>query len=225
MKTLITSGGTCEYIDSVRLMTNVSSGLLGATIANVFERNLFRDSGQFLDQDLTYIHGKKAAMPWRGKCIEAISAQAMYDMLRNLAPRADVIIHCAAISDFTFVRNSETKLKSSSKEDFIAYMAQTIDYTPKILPMLKQWNPTAYVVSFKFEVGLTTEQLLDIGAMAIRNGYSDLVVANDKLEMQREQEHVAHIIDTAYASTTVRSKCAIANEIYRRAWTAKGLRA
>jgi len=36
MKVLITSGGTREYIDDVRVLTNISTGKLGATIANTF---------------------------------------------------------------------------------------------------------------------------------------------------------------------------------------------
>jgi len=34
MKILITSGGTREYIDDVRVLTNLSSGRLGAVIAD-----------------------------------------------------------------------------------------------------------------------------------------------------------------------------------------------
>ena len=36
MKILITSGGTTEYIDDVRVLTNISTGRLGAQIGTCF---------------------------------------------------------------------------------------------------------------------------------------------------------------------------------------------
>jgi len=39
MKILITSGGTREYIDDVRVFTNISSGKLGTINANKFKND------------------------------------------------------------------------------------------------------------------------------------------------------------------------------------------
>ena len=74
----------------------------------------------------------------------------------------DVVIHAMAVSDFGFKRDKSIKLKSNSPEAFIEYMKENIVVNPKILSHIKEWNPDCYLVSFKFEVGLTLSELIKV---------------------------------------------------------------
>lgn len=196
MKVLITAGGTREYIDDVRVVTNISSGALGAKIAEEFYSHGWQ---------VHYVHAKYGIMP----CIqEGISDKArlnswpfvttsdLYDTMKAIlmAFKIDVVIHSAAVSDFTFERNENIKLSSDSADDFIEYMRKTIRPTPKIIQEIKKWAPETYLVGFKFTVGQASEELAETANKLAHKVNADLILANDKVEMTRESEHVMHFI-------------------------------
>lgn len=56
MKILITSGGTSEQIDKVRTITNMSTGKLGAKIANTILKNTF-------DVEVYFLSSNRCEMP------------------------------------------------------------------------------------------------------------------------------------------------------------------
>lgn len=193
---LITAGGTREYIDDVRVVTNISSGALGAKIAEEFYSNGWR---------VHYLHAKYGVMP---RVQEGISDTArlntwpfvtvadLYDTMKTVltAFKVDAVVHSAAVSDFTFERNGNIKLSSSSSEDFIEYLRKTIRPTPKIIQEIKKWAPNTFLVGFKFTVGQTREEMTKTARDLAEKVNADLILANDKVEMSRESEHVMHFI-------------------------------
>jgi len=203
MKILITSGGTREYIDDVRVLTNLSSGRLGAVIA---------DEAVKLGHDVVYLHGVGAVMPGAAynSAIRTIhhptdkegreagdffsvgvkDTAALMEKMAEWVPRAQAVIHAMAVSDFTFDRENPVKLKSNDAEGFIEYMRANIQRTPKVIQKIKDWNPDVYLVGFKFEVGLAHEELAKIAEKAMEANRADAVLANDKAEMVREGEHI-----------------------------------
>jgi phosphopantothenoylcysteine synthetase/decarboxylase len=58
MKILVTSGGTTEYIDEVRVLTNISTGNLGSIIADTFAKHGF---------EVTYLSSKSSILPTNSK--------------------------------------------------------------------------------------------------------------------------------------------------------------
>ena len=50
------------------------------------------------------------------------------------------------------------------------------------------------MVGFKFEVGLDKNQLIEKAVAQIRSCGCDLVVANDKREMEEAGKHIAHLV-------------------------------
>ena len=226
---LVTSGGTSEYIDDVRVLTNISTGKLGAMIA---------DSLACERAEVQYLHGRNARIPsWLGtgtlgscvtahpsgnsiECTEVRSAQDAYDAMEKLVPQMDAVVHAMAVSDFTFKRDAAIKCSSSDAEAFIEYMRQTITKNPKIIGKVKEWNPRTILIGFKFEVGLGLGELVTIADKSITTNGCDLVVANDKAEMTREKEHVAHFVYSeamqqaiGKGNFEVRGKHAIAEEV------------
>jgi phosphopantothenate--cysteine ligase len=195
-KVLITSGGTKEYIDRVRVLTNTSSGKLGALIAS--------HVGMMKDIQVYYVHAEGAVMPeaigmFRLPEIKYYSVKtaqdAMYIMKKLvLEEKIDVVIHCMAVSDFTFKKSSDIKLKSNDPEAFIEYMHKTITLNPKIISQIKEWRPEITLIGFKFEVGIPNEELIALAKESIHKNKCDLVIANDKVEMNRMKEHVAYFV-------------------------------
>lgn len=186
---LVTSGGTMEYIDDVRVLTNISSGKLGATIAEA----LF-DAGA----NVIYLHSKNSVMPnlmgYNISYCPVRTAQDAYNEMERIVPTVDAVIHSMAVSDFTFRRDKAIKCKSNDPQAFIDFMRDTITTNPKIISKVKEWNPKVFLAGFKFEVGITREALIALAEHSIESNGCDVVVANDKTEMEREREHVAHFV-------------------------------
>lgn len=207
MKVLITSGGTSEYIDDVRVLTNISSGKLGSKIAEAFYKS---------GCDVQYIHGKGAILPeFPGsynscECVKGVDR--LIETLEKNVPTADVIIHAMAVSDFGFKRDGNIKLKSNNPQAFIDYMRDTIKINPKVISLIKKWNPDIKLVGFKFEVGITNKNLIELARKSITKNKCELVVANDKVEMATNKKHIAYLV-TKENSVRVEGKEEIANSL------------
>lgn len=197
-RVLVTSGGTSEYIDDVRVLTNISTGRLGAIIAETLEA---------AGHTVTYLCARSAVLPTRSTSAThadnyspnvvvstCTDVKSLMEKMEILVPEHDIIIHAMAVSDFGFKRDKPVKLKSNDPQAFIQHMKENIVINPKILPLIKKWNPDCKVVSFKFEVGRTFEQLAAQALYSMTSTSGDLVVANDKDEMKREQQHIAYIM-------------------------------
>jgi len=204
-RVIITSGGTSEYIDDVRVLTNISTGKLGLEIASVLHA----------EHDIIYVHGKSAAAPYPDsdfKTIEVRGAEDLMEVLKEEVPKADVIIHAMAVSDFGFDLTKPIKLKSDDPEAFIESMRERIKINPKIISFIKEWNPSIFLVGFKFEVGKDSSELIDIARKSLEKNRCDLVVANDKEEIKSNNAHVAYLVNNKF-STKVVGKLEIAKEL------------
>lgn len=203
-KIMVTSGGTREYIDDIRVVTNVSTGALGATIA---QELLERGANVF------YVHGKQTYMPQSYKygdlgeqgllsCHGIVTVKDLMDTMHGLIESFDIdtVVHSAAVSDFTFKKTKNIKLSSNSPEDFVKFLGKTIRKTPKIIKHIKKWNPDITLVGFKFTVGKNIREICDIACEALKKNGADLVVANDKREMNRLGEHRAYLINSSDAT-------------------------
>lgn len=97
MKVLITAGGTTEQIDSVRSITNTSTGRLGCLIAEAYER-----LGEI--EKIYFICGRSSLLP------ESVKAEVIYiDNVKSLEAAVrkviandtiDIIVHSMAVSDY-----------------------------------------------------------------------------------------------------------------------------
>lgn len=192
---VVTSGGTREYIDDVRVVTNISTGALGAKIAAEL---------CFGGANVYYIHSVNARMPIVdedvGGTITHYPIKTCNDLLNTMkiiieTVKPTAVIHSAAVSDFTFKKDGEVKLSSESSEDFIEYMRQTIIKNPKIIQHIKEWDASTILIGFKFTVGKTKKELLDIAYESGLKNKCDAVFANDKSMMNLYKSHVGFLID------------------------------
>lgn len=220
MKTVIvTTGGTREDIDEVRFLTNISTGKLGCAIAKQFlgwtqvilirTETSTRMDAENVDESISCIKSVLGGYATKNlnKVIDMLAKKTpfslveitvrstgdAYVVLEKLIPYADAVVHAMACGDFGFKPLTE-KLKSNDPQAFIESLRQRIIVNPKILRSFIEWNPDIYIVSFKFEVGKTIDELIAIAKESMCNANGDLVVANDKTEMQTKKDHVAHFI-------------------------------
>ena len=214
LNVVVTSGGTREYLDEVRVLTNISTGKLGARIATVFMKH---------GHDVTYVAPKSAVEPddVDYNRIKVTNVKSLMDAMEMLVPKADVVIHSMAVSDFTFDLKEATKISSDSAEAFVEHIRKTITKTPKVIANFRTWNPKAILVGFKFTVGKTSKELMEIANKLMADNSLDMVFANDKTQMQKEGEHVGTLLMKDW-SEKLRSKEDIAEGIFTNVVRLKG---
>ena len=92
-RVLVTAGATREYIDDVRILTNISTGKLGAVIADEFMQQY--GPGFSYKHEVTYLHGRGAVLPQHhsvhGINIRQITGVSeLKDVMQELVPEHDV---------------------------------------------------------------------------------------------------------------------------------------
>ena len=166
-KVIITAGGTYEEIDSVRGITNRSSGKMGLEIA----KEAFIQGA-----DVTLITGSiKVHVPKIFDSIKINSTEEMKKVIIKLIPESDVFVSAAAVSDFTVEKTSEKQDKISSKEDLTLYLKKA----PKIINIIKEINPNIFLVGFKAEYNVSDEELISLAHKKMESSGADLMIAND----------------------------------------------
>jgi phosphopantothenoylcysteine decarboxylase / phosphopantothenate---cysteine ligase len=166
-KVIITAGGTYEEIDSVRGITNRSSGKMGLEIA----KEAFIQGA-----DVTLITGSiKVHVPKIFGRIKINSTKEMKKEIIKLIPESDVFVSAAAVSDFTVEKTSEKQDKISSKKDLTLYLKKA----PKIINIIKEINPNIFLVGFKAEYNVSDEELISLAHKKMESSGADLMIAND----------------------------------------------
>jgi phosphopantothenoylcysteine decarboxylase/phosphopantothenate--cysteine ligase len=103
VRVLVTAGRTEEEIDSVRYISNRSSGKMGFAIAR---------KAADLGADVTLIHGPVDVAPPAVKSVTRIkSAAELRKAVSKAFPKCDVLVMTAAVADYTPVKKSGEKLK------------------------------------------------------------------------------------------------------------------
>ncbi len=123
-KVLVTAGPTFEAIDTVRGITNLSSGKMGYAIA---------EAAGALGADVTLVSGPTSvAAPAAAHFVYVTSAAEMLNAVKAHVAGSDFFFGVAAVADYTPVAASSRKLKKSTEaielklkptEDILAYVA------------------------------------------------------------------------------------------------------
>lgn len=108
-RVLITAGGTQEKIDPVRFISNYSTGKMGFALAHACARR---------GAEVTLVCGSVTAElvnPFGMiRRVDALSAQAMYEVCTAEWAKHDMAILCAAVADFTPAQTAEQKIKKEA---------------------------------------------------------------------------------------------------------------
>jgi len=178
LRVLITSGGTAEPIDGVRVLTNTSTGATGAEIATHLAR---------AGHDVVLLRARSAVRPETPCCEELFTTFADLDaaLTRLLgAEQFDAVIHAAAVSDYgvEFVAADGEILPAASagKLDSATPPLLRLRPLPKLLDTLRARSAAPLrVVAFKLTHGASAEAARAEVARLFARAQPDAVVHND----------------------------------------------
>lgn len=209
MKILVTSGGTSEAIDSVRSITNHSTGRLGKIIAETLLA---------AGHEVCLMTTKRAVKPEAHPNLTIREINNTNDLLLEMQERVkdyQVLIHSMAVSDYTpvYMTGLEEVQASSNLEEFLskqnhqAKISSTdevqvlfLKKTPKIISLVKEWNPAIHLIGFKLLVDVTEDHLVDIARKSLIKNQADLIIANDLTQISAKQ-HRAIFVEKDYLQT------------------------
>ena len=160
-KVLLTAGPTYEPIDTVRGITNISSGKMGYALARAC-----RDAGA----EVTLVSGPTALTPpTLVRTIAVQSAQDMYQAVLGEVGRSDIFISVAAVADYRVKNRAEHKIKKGEGLPVIE-----LEENPDILATVAGLPAAPFCVGFAAE----SQNLLAYADQKRRRKKVPLLVAN-----------------------------------------------
>ena len=196
-------GGTYEPIDSVRGITNKSSGKMGLALAR---------EAYIRGADLTLVVANVSVeIPSVFNVVRVETSSQMNDAILKLIPDSDIFISAAAVSDFEFRKKSDKKIDSSSS------LFLNLKPTTKIIRQIKQINPDIFLVGFKAEFNISRDEIIQCARKQIADAGTDLVIAND---ISKDNCHFGSdnnevlIVDDEVLTVPLASKREIAKKIF-----------
>ncbi len=106
MHFLITAGGTREYIDPVRFISNASSGKTGFALARAALK---------AGHKVTLISAAGLPAPAKIKTVYVGTAGEMFAAVKKYFPKCDSLVMAAAVADYTPARSAKTKIKKVNR--------------------------------------------------------------------------------------------------------------
>lgn len=181
MKILITGGGTCEPIDTVRYITNFSTGRTAAFLADFFCKK---------GADVTALMAENAQKPKDARIITYRTFSDLQKLLESECKNSNygAIIHAAAVSDYSvqeicvdgkiFQGGAISKIPSG--KEILLKMQEN----PKLLYKIKQWSGNSTkLAAFKLTSGASEEEQQNAVKkifLAQKDFAPDFVVQNEK---------------------------------------------
>ena len=137
-KVLITSGPTQEPIDSVRYISNRSSGKMGASLARAALQ---------MGAQVTVVAGPQVEpLPLGATVRSVLTAQEMHDEAMALAPNFDLIFGVAAVADYRVADPKTGKLRRDGNS-----LSLQLIPNPDIIASLASVAKNAVVIGFAAE--------------------------------------------------------------------------
>jgi len=166
LQVLVTAGGTREFIDPVRVISNRSSGKQGYAIA---QEALDRGADVTLITAPTHL-----CPPFAATCVDISTAKEMEQAVMKHAPKADALIMAAAVSDFTVANIQTDKIKRNEGKLALKLVA-TDDILKAVALTRKKSHKPAVVIGFAAE----SKDLIRNAGRKLSDKDLDLIVAND----------------------------------------------
>ncbi len=196
---LVTAGPTPVRIDAVRIITNKFRGTLGKLIAQeayllgAEVKLLLGDTGMPVPEYLDVRYHSDFAQ-YRENTLSALTEQ-----------KYDGGIFSAAVADFQPKEVYPGKFPSENE------LHLDFTHTPKVIKEVRERFPELYMVTFKYEEGISKEGLLEIARGRVQSGFQ-MVVAN-RGEDYVEAKHRAYIVGTEGILAQPEGKKEIAREL------------
>ncbi|MFX0138351.1 MAG: bifunctional phosphopantothenoylcysteine decarboxylase/phosphopantothenate--cysteine ligase CoaBC [Candidatus Hodarchaeota archaeon] len=168
-KILITAGPTREAIDSVRFVSNKSSGRMGIELAKETSARgaeVLLIAGECMVKLPDYINTKHVVST--DDFIKTVKEEISYN-------NYDFFISAAAVSDYKPVDCIEGKISSDNVEELHVNMK----LTPKIIDVARKKDYNLFIIAFKAETNVSKSELIERAYNRLLKSEADLIVAND----------------------------------------------
>lgn len=167
IQVLITSGGTSEPIDDVRVITNRSTGKTASVVADHLVESGF---------EVTFLHGENSLKPKNPT--QNLSFSSFSDLQSKLElelknSNYDWVIHTAAVSDYS-VQPTDGKISSDADEIILK-----LKRNPKLIDQIKKISPKSKLVGFKLTSTSNQQTISEKVDKLFSNAQCDFVVQND----------------------------------------------
>ena len=209
---LVTSGGTMEYIDPVRVITNLSSGKMGNAI--------IKESLQ-LGAHVTHVIGNSSVMcTSKSSYLETIKVGTSDEMYTTViseirSKKYDLVIFAAAVTDFKLLQIHKKKIPSQVSHPINLELVPT----KKIIDEIKLIDKNIFLVGFKAYSDVSNTFLINKAKKKLKECNADIIIANDvgrtrtkigfdynEVFIVRQKESVIHL--------KVQSKDSIAKKLF-----------
>ncbi len=195
MRVLLSAGGTREPIDAVRVLGNLSTGRLGARLAEALVAR---------GHAVTWLHGMYAERPQ--VAVHEVGFDTSSELQAALAlhaPGQDAVLHAAAVADYLPLP-ATGKLASDAPE-----LVLRLRRAPKLVDGLRALAPAALLCGFKLTAGAAEVERIAAGQRLLQRARLDLVLVNDAGQLD-EQGHAALLLDARGVRGRARGKLAVA---------------
>jgi phosphopantothenoylcysteine decarboxylase/phosphopantothenate--cysteine ligase len=207
LRVLVTSGGTAEPIDAVRVISNRSTGRTGALIASRLAR---------AGHEVVHLRARNSA---ESTASRAESFESFSDLELSLgrilsSESFDAVVHAAAVSDFSV---AAVTVEGLSRPAPVAKLPSDsapvvrLRSNPKLVDRLRRQsaNKGIAVVAFKLTDGATDDEASAAVAGLFSHSGADLVVHNDLAEKMGSDAFPA----TIHSKDGAALRCATRNEL------------
>lgn len=195
-KVIITGGPTTEKIDDVRAITNHSSGKMAKALA---------DSFYYAGADVVFISSIDFNAPY--EIIKFNSSNELYNILNQQKVNSDdILVMCAAVSDFICANPKHGKIKKDQMGDRIE-LKLNID-------ILKNINLNCKKIGFKME--MDAKNALNNAKNMLINKNLDAVCLNilgDDIKFGSNETKISFITKDTIIQTDLTSKELVASQI------------
>jgi phosphopantothenoylcysteine decarboxylase / phosphopantothenate---cysteine ligase len=166
-RVLVTAGSTIEYIDPIRVMTNLSSGKMGIAIAQEAQR---------MGATVTLVYGHGTLNPATGKIVRVNTGEEMYKAVVSelSSKRYDIVVMAAAVADFAPAKKSDKKIDTKLGKMELSFVA-----TRKIIDEVKKISKDTFLVAFKADYCVSESVLIEKAYRKLKESDADIIVAND----------------------------------------------
>lgn len=164
LRVLITAGPTEEPIDPVRVITNKSSGKMGFALA---------EAARARGAEVTLIAGPVSLPTPQGvNRINVKTAEDMYDAVKAKLDSVDIVIGCAAVSDYRVAYVYDKKITKEEQGDS---MTLTLIKNADIISMVGHSQNRPFTVGFAAETHAGEQH----AKAKLQRKNLDLIVLND----------------------------------------------
>jgi len=200
MRILITAGGTREYIDPVRFISNASSGRMGYALARAALK---------AGHKVILVNAPTTRRPpSEAKIIEVETAAQMFEAVKKYFHRCDCLIMAAAVADYTPAYPAKSKIQKTAK-----HLTIELKPTTDILKWAGSHKRRNQVI-----VGFALEDkaVRSRAEKKLREKNLDMIIANTSAAIGAEESTVQiKTANSAWTEIESTAKTTIAKKIIR----------